>query len=555
MAATQLRQEPEPGEERIAAQLLWAPAAATSLGIVAVAMGITGGYTLDWGDGARTEGAIGGVPNTHVYLDAGSYRVTALLDGAPVARAVVYVRRGTAPRVEFTADTDNPQVISATVLDDPEEIASLYSITWSPEETPAAERLPWGSKRAFGFEPGSHDVHVQDHDTGRAGTTRLEVAALQRDPAATVARGAGELVLDLTITALGEAKDLLVDWGDWTREIVTAPAVGRVISHTYARPWLGVLQVMYADGSGTPEAILAEVPVPVPPGDTAADDDADDPRHDSPEIWWSPDPLRRHTVVLGLLYSGSVPRDAFYRLEWGDGKVSTIVGEQTVSHTYLLAGAHPVMVYDRNGRLHDRTMIYALGDLEPEVTLTASAENPGLIELRFPDAPDAIDADGVFTARVIDWHDDSGFQALVPTKDLVVTHTYPPGEHQVLVVDRGTQRWTRKTVTVVGPVFDPDFTLTRPETGTELTVQLTLTAVGAAGKNVLVDWGDRRQDLIEAAAVGQSVTHVYDAGETYIVQGAYSDGSAPGTAKVITLPWSGGRADAASDGEVTTGTR
>lgn len=251
----------------------------------------------------------------------------------------------------------------------------------------------------------------------------------------------------------------------------------------------------------------------------------DDPRAE-PVIHWTSAALKELTVVA-VVAGGT----GSYTLHWGDGTSADVpAGSAPLAHTY--PGPRTYAASLRQGTVEAAsTQIWVRPDTSPQFSLAAPAGEHNIVELTIE-----ADPQDMVGRYAIDWQDGGPVETLLAAKGTVVRHGYPAGEHTVAVTDLLTNRSGTKVVTVTDPAYDPDFVLRQ---GTDAnTAELELTVLGTA-KPVLVDWGDGKQQTIDAPAVGTKVSHSYTEPAVYLVQGVYADGTGSGAVKAVTIPFPG----------------
>lgn len=242
--------------------LYWAPSPTKALGVAAVAAEVTGSFTLHWGDGTTVDGATAGTPLHHTYTGAGAYVAAAVQAGATVARVQVFVRPGLAPAITFAAAADNPNIIEATVGDEPAELVSRYRIAWG--DGSAAQELvaEKGQVISHGFKAGTYTITVTDLRTRRVLREQQVVTDAEYDPDFTLAKGADANTARATLSRVlaDPAKDVLLDWGDGEQTTLPAAKVGDHADHTYAAADTYLVQCVYTDGSTDGSAKTVTIP-------------------------------------------------------------------------------------------------------------------------------------------------------------------------------------------------------------------------------------------------------------------------------------------------------
>lgn len=266
-----------------AAVVLWYPSPVTARGIVALPNNVAGACVLGWGDNTYTETSGGAPASTHAYASGGAYKLTVYQDAADappelvldtvylphaperamalIAEEQVSIRDGMAPTIAFAPDASNPNLIIATVNDQPARMVSEYEITWAAGEV-ETKYLPHGTTARHGFKAGTHTVTVRDLHTRRALTQDLEVKDKEYDPDFTFAKGANTMTVEITLSKVGTKKDVLIDWGDGDQTPMPAAEVGQKTSHPYLDANDYIVQCVYADGSTDGSARLVTVPFP-----------------------------------------------------------------------------------------------------------------------------------------------------------------------------------------------------------------------------------------------------------------------------------------------------
>lgn len=245
-----------------------------------------------------------------------------------------------------------------------------------------------------------------------------------------------------------------------------------------------------------------------------------------------PDPVSQYTVRT--LWNG----DGQVHLHFGDGTAPVLVGREApgsrrpVMHVYPAPGAYIVTARKLDGSLAASVQVFIRTGTIPQVTWSAAADNPNIIEFTFDDDPATL-----ISQYHVDFGDGSQQTDLIAPNGTIHSHAYKAGTYTASVRDQQAMRGGRYTVTVNDPEYDPDFKI--GQGGNRNTVVAEITRLVTSGKDVLIDWGDGAQSTIPAseAAVGVKRDHVYDTADTYIIQCVYADGSTDGSARSVTIPW------------------
>lgn len=245
----------------------WRPAPTAQHAVVATAANLTGDFTIHWGDGSSADSAVGAAPVKHVYPGVGVYAVTVEQGGQRKTQAGVGIRDGLAPNITVAARDDNPNIIEVTFNDEPVAIVSHYHVQWvkdGPTETVVGVK---GTRITHGYAAGTYEFTVADMLTRRHFRQQLTVVDKTYDPDFTIAQGANDMTVDLTVSAAAEAKDLLIDWGGGSQATIPAPGpggsnVGQKRSHTFASADTYIVQLVYSNGSTDGSARTVVIPFP-----------------------------------------------------------------------------------------------------------------------------------------------------------------------------------------------------------------------------------------------------------------------------------------------------
>lgn len=239
----------------------WVASATVERGVVLVPLNITGTVELSFGDGTTPTTGASGIPVHHTYAAPGAYTVSARQGENVVARAQVFVRDGLTPAVTLSAGADNPLFWDLTVNADPESMISQFEVRWGDGSAPQIVAAPKGTKVSHGYQAGDYPVTVIDRHSGRWLTQDITVSAPTYDPDFTATKGADAMTVEITLTTVGTpGKEVLVDFGDFSQEVITNGQVGAKVSHKYAAADSYLVQVVYSDGSTAGSSRLVTVP-------------------------------------------------------------------------------------------------------------------------------------------------------------------------------------------------------------------------------------------------------------------------------------------------------
>lgn len=233
----------------------WAPSTLIERGVVVLLHEGTAD-TIDWGDGTSSP-YVGGA-QYHTYNRANAYVVTVKSGDMVVANEAVHVRDGLTPDVVI--DDGEPNVVSVYVSGLPIEVVHTLTIDWGDGSAPQRDNWRSGQVIRHNYRAGSYVLSISDDVTRRSGQYEVMVTDRVGDPDFCITKDVTAPSITLTITNLvTPTKDLLVDWGDFTRAVIPAAQAGSAISHTYSGNGKFIVQLVYADGSTIGCAQLVEI--------------------------------------------------------------------------------------------------------------------------------------------------------------------------------------------------------------------------------------------------------------------------------------------------------
>ena len=285
-------------------------------------------YSWNFGDGATST-----VQNpSHTYGAAGQYTVTLTVtdnqgaQSAPASRTVTVTASNQPPTANFTSSCSGLSCNFTSTSSDPDGSISAYSWTFGDGATSTAQN-PSHSYAAGGTY--TVTLRVTDNQGAQSTTTSksVTVTAPNQPPTANFTSSCSGLSCNFTSTSSdpdGSISAYSWTFGDGATSTAQNP------SHTYAAGGTYTVTLRVTDNQGAQSTTTSKsVTVTAP--------------NSPPVVNAGPD----ETALTGLLYSstqtfsdpnGNGPWT--YRINWGDGSVSTGTrtgqGSFTVGHTYVI---------------------------------------------------------------------------------------------------------------------------------------------------------------------------------------------------------------------------
>jgi len=245
----------------------------------------------------------------------------------------------------------------------------------------------------------------------------------------------------------------------------------------------------------------------------------------------------QHAVAVRYIgHNGS------FALHFGDGTSVLASGNRNYPHIFEQPGAYTVVARatGSGGAIMDSALaVVRSGGAADCITWGASPDNPEIWQARFVEVAPV----GVPPLLDIDWgdgHTDAGVWALPGT---MLEHPLPAGEHTVIVTDLHTSRVQETVQTVVGPSYDPDFTIAeKPGQDPRATATITVTTV-AAGKPLRVDFGEgagKGVFEVDSAKPNDAWDYTYPSDGDKFPTVTYQDGSGtPNDQGFVQIPFTG----------------
>lgn len=327
-----------------------------------------------------------------------------------------------------------------------------------------------------------------------------------------------------SITTAGDGMATYIDWGDGTREDVTA--VPATMTHAYTAPGDYTVTAGYSDGGGAVTSHTVTVPF------TSALDPA--PTFTAAESVPA-DASRRGVTADVTASSGSKP----VTVDWGDGTdpspVAAVPG--TADHVYAADGSYTITVSYTDGggepATQDVTVPFAA---VAAPTFTVAESDPAGPDRRTVTA--SVTAAAADHTVTIDWGDGSTVENL-PAVPGTLDHVYAAaGDYTVTAgyVESPETATQPVTVPFADAVVAPTFTAaeTDPPAADHLSVTASVTAA-TAGHQVTVDWGDGGAPE-NLPAVPGTLDHPYAAAGTYTITVGYADSPETST-QDVTVPF------------------
>ncbi|MDB5300381.1 MAG: hypothetical protein JWO87_2044, partial [Phycisphaerales bacterium] len=396
------------------------------------------GYTIFWGDGAKTSLAAPGVI-THVYASAGPETITATVFDATnpttgfanAGRLALTVNPPPTVLLSGSPSANQNGVYSLTVnpANDPFQTPTNYLVHWG-DGTSVSLLAPGTLNHVF-TNSGPNTITVDLTDgTGTflvAGSLPITVGSGPTVPLTgnPVANAGGTYTLNFGAPndPSGSVTGYLVHWGDGTTSPVASNAP--TATHIYAQPGPQTIAVDLTDTTGTylgagTLGITVSQPTVSLSGKAGGVQG-----------------INYSLTVNGANDQGGTPSG--YLIHWGDGSTTPLASPGALSHAYVTPGNYLITadLTDSTGTFTTAGSLPITVASKPTLSLTGSA-NAGLGTAYTLNLGPVNDPAGTVNSYVVNWGDGTSTPVTASTPstgDGPVTHTYNSTGPKTITVD------------------------------------------------------------------------------------------------------------------------